>query len=196
MTPPKDETARLEALGLYAILDTEPEEPFDSLARLAAHVCSVPIALVSFVDERRQWFKSRVGLDAVEIPRNVGFCRQAIRQDEVFVVEDTLTDARFADDPLVSCDPRIRFYAGAPLLTPDGHALGTLCVLDKVPRKLNAEQQQAMRVLARHVMTQLELRRHTRELAAARNVQEEKDGELRLAQAELRRLKKKLARLE
>ncbi|MDT7543256.1 MAG: hypothetical protein QOE33_3160 [Acidobacteriota bacterium] len=165
---PHDEEARLAALRDCEILDTEPEETYDDIARLAAHICETPVALVSLVDERRQWFKARVGLDATETPREMSFCAHAItQQSDTFVVCDAMLDARFADNPLVRRDPHIRFYAGATLVTSDGHALGTLCVIDSVPRTLKAEQRKALEVLAHHAATLLELRTKSRSLAEA-----------------------------
>lgn len=161
--PLPHEAERLDALRLYDVLDTPPEAPFDDLAELAAHICEAPIALISLVDEDRQWFKSRVGLDVTETARNLSFCAHAIHQADLFIIEDATRDERFADNPLVSEEPRIRFYAGAPLITPEGHALGTLCVIDREPRQLSPDHQRALRVLSRHVMTQLELRRRDRE---------------------------------
>ena len=165
-TSPPDETRRLESLRRYELLDTLPEQALDDLTALAAHICEAPISLISLVDEKRQWFKSKTGLAASETPRDVSFCAHALHQADLFIVPDATTDERFADNPLVTGDPSIRFYAGAPLLTPEGQALGTLCVIDRVPRQLTESQEQALRVLSRQVMAHLELRRQTRELAA------------------------------
>ncbi|MBI4327649.1 MAG: PAS domain-containing protein [Chloroflexi bacterium] len=172
---PENETERLKALRQYAILDTEPEEAFDELTRLAAQVCQTPIALVTFVDAGRQWHKSRLGWEVAEVPREHSFCAYAILQPDLMVVEDTGADARFAGNPLVTEDPHIRFYAGmplrakfyaaAPLRTPGGHALGALCVMDWQPRKLTPLQAQTLRTLGNQVVSQLELRRSLAELS-------------------------------
>lgn len=162
----------------YEVLDTVPEAVFDDLTELAARICAAPIALISLVDENRQWFKSRVGLSQTETARDISFCTHAILQTDLLVVPDATRDPRFADSPLVTTDPKVRFYAGAPLITPDGYALGTLCVLDHVPRELTADQRQALRVLARHVVSQLELRRQARELAQARRAADQLRQEL------------------
>jgi signal transduction histidine kinase/DNA-binding response OmpR family regulator len=156
---PENEALRLQALNRCEVLDTPPEAAFDDLTRLAAQICQTPVALVSLVDAERQWFKSKVGLDASETPRNVAFCAHTVLQPEdLLIVPNALADPRFADNPLVIADPHIRFYAGAPLITPDGFTLGSLCVIDFVPRHLSLEQQETLRVLARQVVTQLELR--------------------------------------
>ena len=193
---PHSEARRLKVLWQYEVLDTVPESVFDDLTELAARICEAPIALISLVDEDRQWFKSRVGVTLNETSRDVSFCSFAIQQEGLFIVPDATKDRRFARNPLVVSDPKIRFYAGAPLITPDGHALGTLCVIDKVPRQLRPEQQQALSVLARHVMTQLELRRHARELADARKQGAVTRDELDRARTELERLRRKVAALE
>jgi PAS domain S-box-containing protein len=166
MTPaelPPNEAQRLEALRRYAVMDTAPETALDELTTLAAQLCGTPMALISLVDERRQWFKSRVGLSAPETPRDMAFCAHAIRGTELLTVPDAQRDTRFADNPLVTSDPHIRFYAGAPLVSPDGHSLGTLCVLDHEPRRLSPDQEAALRILSRHVMAQLERRRQADE---------------------------------
>ncbi len=162
-----DEAARLEVLARYDILDTAPEEAFSDLAILAAQLCGAPIALVSLVDAGRQWFKAAVGIEAAETSRDASFCAHAIRQPGLFVVPDASVDERFAANPLVTGDAGIRFYAGSPLVTPDGFGLGTLCVIDRVPRDLSPEQADALRALGRQVVSQLELRRHVAELRQA-----------------------------
>lgn len=193
---PHTEKKRLQVLWQYEILDTVPEEVFDDLTELAARICEAPIALISLVDEHRQWFKSKIGVTVKETSRDISFCAHAIEQEGLFIIPDATKDRRFAHNPLVTSDPKIRFYAGAPLVTPDGHAIGTLCVIDKVPRELRPEQQQALRVLARHVMTQLELRRHARELADAHKAREATREELDQANAQIEKLKSELARLK
>lgn len=154
-----NERARLLALRSYGILDTPSEGAFDDITRIAALICDAPIAVVNFIDEGRQWFKSEIGLGVRETPLGPSICAHAILQLELFVVPDTTLDDRFRDNPLVTGDPKLRFYAGAPLLTPDGLSLGTVCVLDTRPRELTEEQQQALRALARQAMAQLELRK-------------------------------------
>jgi PAS domain S-box-containing protein len=161
---PNNENERLKNLQLYDILDTAQEETFDDLTELAASICEAPIALISLIDENRQWFKSRVGLPATETSRDISFCGHAINQPDLFIVPDATEDNRFSDNPLVTQEPAIRFYAGAPLISPEGHALGTLCVIDRESRKMKTDHQNALRILSRHVMTQLELRRKTTEL--------------------------------
>jgi len=162
-----DERSRLAALRSYRILDTEPERAFDDLALLASQICDTPIALISLVDAERQWFKSRVGVSAHETSRDVAFCAHAILQRELFVVHDALQDDRFRHNPLVVSDPNIRFYTGAPLINAEGHALGTLCVIDRKPRTLDARQLEALEALRRQVVAQLELRRNLHELERA-----------------------------
>jgi GAF domain-containing protein len=161
---PANEEARLAALQRYEILDTDPEQALDEIVQLAATICGTPIALISLVDSSRQWFKARVGLTVMETPRDFSFCAYAIQSDDLFVISDALLDPRFARNPLVLGDPHIRFYAGAPLTTPEGLKLGTLCVIDSRPRELDRIQRDALRALARQAMVQLELRRHAHNL--------------------------------
>ena len=156
---PNDEVQRLQALGSYQVLDTIPELAFDDLTQLAGYICQTPIALISLIDENRQWFKSKVGISAKETSRDIAFCAHCILQTDLMVVSDALSDPRFADNPLVTDEPHIRFYAGAPLQAPGGHNLGTLCVIDQVPREITQDQMKALQTLSRQVMAQLELRR-------------------------------------
>ncbi len=171
-----DEAARLQALHEYQILDTDAEDEFDDFTALAAHICGTPVALISLIDSDRQWFKSRRGMAVRETPRDVAFCDHAIRQEGVFVVPDAPADARFADNPLVTGDTGIQFYAGAPLVTSDGHALGSLCVIDYHPRTLSSEQETALSALSRQVVARLELRRQMAE-------REKAEGALRVSEA-------------
>lgn len=165
-----NEASRLNALHLYRILDTATEKAFDDLTRLASTICDVPIGLVSLVDKDRQWFKSRVGLEASETPRDQAFCAHAIEFDDVMIVEDALEDPRFADNPLVTGEPHIRFYAGAPLTVGEDIRLGTLCVIDREPRQLTPSQLEALQVLRNAVVTQLELRRAAEDMKMLQNL--------------------------
>ena len=182
---PSNETARLNALHQYKVLDTSAEKVFDDLTRLTAHICGTPTALISLLDVNRQWFKSKVGFKASETPRDVAFCAHAILQPDLFIVRDAYQDVRFANNPLVTTDPKIRFYAGAPLITPDGLALGALCIMDYVPRDLTEQQQEALQILARQVMTQLELRRNLAALEGAITQQQQVEAALEQARDEL-----------
>src|SRR5688572_17803589 len=155
---PADEAARLAALAACKILDTPAEESFDDLARVAAQICGAPIALVSLVDTNRQWFKARVNFETAETPRKVSFCAHAVAANNELVVPDTHADERFKDNPLVVSRPRFRFYAGVPLRVDEGSPLGTLCVLDVVPRELSPAQLSALRSLARQISRELVLR--------------------------------------
>lgn len=163
---PANETQRLAALQRYAILDTPPDSAFDDLTAIAGAICATPMSTVSLIDAERQWFKGRRGLEAEETPRDLAFCAHAILEPEkVLVVPDARDDARFQGNPLVTGDPNIRFYAGAPLVTPDGYPVGTLCVLDDQPRELAPFQIKALEALSRQVTHLMELRRVSHELS-------------------------------
>ena len=187
-----NEAARVAALDRYAILDTEPEQSFDDLVILAAHICKTPIALLTLVDDHRQWFKSAVGVQVRETPREVSFCAHAIQQPDLFIVPDTLQDPRFKDNPLVTGEPHIRFYAGAPLVNEDGFALGTLCVGDRQPRELDEDQKVALTSLSHLALRQIELRTHLQMLKDALN---DRTREEHARELELKRLEEKLVRV-
>lgn len=173
---PNQEAARLEALRQYNILDTPAEQAYDDFTSLACFICQVPIALISLVDAERQWFKSKIGLEVNQTARNISFCGHTILSDRTLVVKDALCDERFCDNPLVTSAPGIRFYAGAPLITPAGYTLGSLCVIDRKPRELSDRQITALEALARQVVTQLEFRRVASNLANALNKLELLEG--------------------
>jgi GAF domain-containing protein len=173
---PANETERMAALRSYKILDTKPEERLDDLTKLAALICGVPISLISLIDTDRQWFKSKFGLDVQETPRAQAFCTHAIMQPEMFVVPDASCDERFAQNPLVTGDLHIRFYAGAPLATRDGHLLGTLCVIDREPHTLTEQQKQALEILGRMVIANIELQKDLRELKDALAARDKAEG--------------------
>ncbi len=187
-----NDAARVDALQKYAILDSEPEQAFDDLTLLASYVCKTPIALISLVDEDRQWFKAKVGISATETSRDIAFCSTAILQGDVFVVPDALQDERFRTNPLVVSEPNIRFYAGAPLINEDGYALGTLCVIDRTPRNLAAEQEAALKALSRLVLMQMEFRRNLlllkQALSDRTHEEHERERELKKVQDQLLRV--------
>lgn len=178
---PDNEEDRIRELLRYRVLDTEPETAYDDLTAIAAHICSTEVSLVTFIDVSRQWFKSKVGSDVTETAREIAFCAHTILQTEVMVVPDTLKDERFAHSPLTTGAPYVRFYAGAPLITPGGYVLGTLCVLDSKPKQLTAEQVSALEALARQVVNQLEMRLMLQ--SNQKEVTERKQAEVKLQQS-------------
>jgi len=171
-----NETLRLKALDSYSILDTFSDRDYDNLTAIASEVCNIPISLISLVDDQRQWFKSHHGLPVDETPKEYSFCAHAIQQpDQLFVVPDARKDKRFLENPLVTGDPYIVFYAGVPLVTEEGMPLGTLCVIDKKPRRLTKNQKKALEALSNQVMKLLELRKSKYELRKANEQLEEKN---------------------
>ncbi|KPZ64348.1 Autoinducer 2 sensor kinase/phosphatase LuxQ [Pseudoalteromonas sp. P1-16-1b] len=175
---PEDELSRLKDLYEYDVLDTEAEKSFDDLTLLASDICETPISLISLVAPDRQWFKSKQGIDVDETARDISFCSHAILENQVFEVQNALTDTRFHDNPLVTNDPNIRFYAGAPLITPRGNAIGTLCVISDKPKKLSSKQINALTVLSKEVIAQLELRLNNKKLVMALEKQKAHNKEL------------------
>ncbi len=162
---PANETARLETLHRSGLLDSLPEQAYDDITLLASHICQTPMALMSLIDSDRQWFKSKVGFEAEQTPLETSFCAHAILSPgELMIVPDARLDARFADNPAVTMGAKVRFYAGAPLVTAQGHALGSLCVVDNRPRQLNDTQKQALEALARQVMAQFTLHEQAGEM--------------------------------
>jgi GAF domain-containing protein len=162
---PANEQQRLAALRDYQILDSSAEETYDDITALVTYVCGVPMANISLVDEARQWFKSRIGIEARETPREIAFCAHTILRNEPMIIGDALLDERFVDNVMVTGEPHIRFYAGFPLVTPEGFAVGSLCAIDRKPRELSPEQRQAMQALARQVIALMELRKVSARLA-------------------------------
>jgi diguanylate cyclase (GGDEF)-like protein len=182
---PANEANRLAVLQSYQILDTLPESSYDDITLLASQICGTPIAAMSLIDSERQWFKSKVGTDLTGSSRETAFCAHAILGDDLMVVPNTLDDERFVNNPLVSADPNIRFYAGAPLITPAGEALGTVCVIDRVQRTLSDTQADSLRALSRQVMAQLELRRLIDLQMQTQRMLEESKTRLEVANARL-----------
>ncbi len=180
------EAARLEALRQYQILDTEPEKAYDDIAQLAAFICGTPIALVNFIDETRQWFKAKIGIDVPEMPRNVGLSYLCQEKQGLVVVSDTLADEKLATNPVVISYPFVRFYAGVPLITAKGDMLGTLCILDNVPRQLSEQQLEALQALGRQVIDQLELRRNLAKVSRFAEEQKRVEAALRQSQQDLK----------
>ncbi|MFM1749604.1 MAG: hypothetical protein RLZZ188_3270 [Verrucomicrobiota bacterium] len=160
---PTDDARRVAELRSYGVLDTPAEREFDDFTAIASRICGAPISLISLIDTDRQWFKSRVGIEVEQTPREVAFCAHAILEDGVTEVPDAAADPRFEGNPFVVGAPGIRFYAGAPLRTASGHRLGTLCVIDRRPRELTVPQREALEILSRRVVAQLELRRLSRQ---------------------------------
>lgn len=189
---PSKEAARVAALNRYAILDSEPEQSFDDLVTLAAHICQTPMAMLSLVDDHRQWFKSKYGVEIRETPKDLSICAHAIRQGDLFIVPDLTKDERFRDNPLVTGESHLRFYAGAPLINEDGFALGTLCVVDQQPRELDPEQKEAISALSRLALRQMELRMNLQLLKDALN---DRTREEHARELELKRLEEKLVRV-
>ncbi len=175
---PENEFERLNTLRGYGILDTHPEDRFDELTWLAASICGTPLSLISLIDEDRQWFKSKTGLELNHTPRVDAFCAHTIMSPELFVVPDASQDPRFAANPLVVGEPHIRFYAGAPLVAPNGHILGALCVLDQVPRQLSGDQLESLRILSQQVMAQMVLEKNLRDLKIALQAREDLEQDM------------------
>ncbi|MDA1077197.1 MAG: SpoIIE family protein phosphatase, partial [Proteobacteria bacterium] len=183
---PEDEKERLDTLRSYRILDTPSEQAYDDITYLASQICDTPIAVVSLVDSERQWFKSAYGLDLKETSRDIAFCAHAIlHPDSLFIVEDASLDERFFNNPLVTADPPIRFYAGAPLVAAGGMALGTLCVIDQKPRQMSQAQQKTLAALSRQVVAQLELRRSMADLQQSSKELSRSHAALKLRNAQL-----------
>ena len=186
------EATRVAALDRYAILDSEPEEAFDDLVILAAQVCETPMAMLSLLDDHRQWFKAKVGVQIRETPKDISICAHAIQGKDLFIVNDTQEDPRFRENPLVVGEPRIRFYAGEPLVNEEGYALGTLCVVDREPRVLDEEQKNALKALGRLALRQMELRKNLQLLKEALS---DRTREEHARELELKRLEEKLVRV-
>ena len=185
MSRPQDEYERMQAVESLGLLDTPPEADFDEAVRLAAVICKTPISMMSIVDHHRQWFKAKIGLDIDETPRDQAFCAHAIGRTSALIVPDAHNDPRFFENPLVTGDPKIRFYAGMPLHTSSGFTIGTLCVIDTVPRELTFEQQSALTVLGRQISIQIELRTRMKKLNELLEENSRISEELSLANARL-----------
>lgn len=185
-SPRHREADRLEALARLRLMDSAPEPEFDELVQLAASLCGMPISTITLVDDRRQWFKAVTGLESHGGDREVAFCSHTIQQCEMFVVEDARGDRRFAENPLVTGEPHIRFYAGVPLTSPEGEAVGSLCVMDRLPRHLNEAQSTALAVLARQVSARMELRMRRLEQQEMLDAQQKLNRELQAAQDRFR----------
>jgi diguanylate cyclase (GGDEF)-like protein len=192
---PLNETARLDALRRLNILDTLPEVSYDDLTHLAAFICSTPMASITLIDSDRQWFKSRVGMASTETSRSVSFCAHAILQDDLFVVPDAMRDLRFSKNPLVLGDPNIRFYAGMPITTTEGFTVGTICVIDRLPRELPEENRIALRVLGRQVAAHLQIRQQLEDLKLADARRSLIEQKLRVSQTRLRAANTRLREL-
>lgn len=162
----KKEARRLEALRQYQILDTPPEQVFDDLAFLAAQICGTAIAVINLIDSKRHWFKAKIGLDVQQMPRDIGFCPFCIEKGDALIIPDTLADKQYACDPVVTSEPYVRFYAGVPLITPSGEAIGTVCIVDSQPRQITLEQLEALKAISRLIIRQLEIRRNLTELVS------------------------------
>jgi GAF domain-containing protein len=190
---PKNETSRLKALQEYKVMDTLPEQAYDNFTKLASLICHTPIALITLLDDQRQWFKSRIGLERSEIPREDALCNHAIMMPEdIMVVNDATQDERFTKNPLVTAEPNLRFYAGVPLVTSNGEALGTICVIDTKPRGITQDQVDALQVLSREVMGQFELRRSIATLEQSMLKQENYIDQLQEYQRELEKVRAEL----
>lgn len=181
----ENEAARLEALQQYQILDTAPEPAFDDLVFLAAQSCDTPIALINLIDSNRQWFKAKVGLDVQEMPIDIGFCPICVQQGDVLIIPDTLADEQFATSAVVTAEPYVRFYAGIPLIVPGGEAIGTLCVIDRIPHQISPKQLSALQSMSRIVVRQLEIRRSLAELASIKTEYKQAQEALRQSESTL-----------
>lgn len=169
---PENELQRLAALKRYNILDTLPDHAFDDATKLVSYICGVPIAHISFIDENRQWFKSEIGIGVSEVPRDISFCRYTIMESKMVEINDTHLNDRFKNDPNVTGGFNVRFYAGVPLTTPDGYNIGTLCAIDHVTKELNESQRNALSIVAKHVIAQLELGTKNAQLDAQKKIAE------------------------